>query len=289
MPLRPSKPDFKPKGRLLIIGGHEDKKGKKLILRYLAQQVGNGSLVVSALASEEPEAMWKQYERVFRGLGLRHVKQLAIERRADAESPEALRVLENASAVFLTGGDQLRITSLLGDTPVYSRLLEIYEQGGTIAGTSAGASVMSDTMLVGGGQNGTHRIGAGVQLAPGFGWAKDMVIDQHFAERGRMTRLLGVVAQNPRILGIGLDENTAMVLGPTTEFRVIGDGAVYVIDGASVTDTNVAEEQHDRALSLYNVTVHALTQGDRFQLSTRKPFQGPASVVDEEVGIKSST
>lgn len=284
-PLRPSKPDFRPKGRLLIIGGHEDKSDAKLILRFLAQNLDGGSLVVSAVASEEPETMWQEYETVFRGLGVRHVKKLSIASRADAESAKSLRTLEGATAVFLTGGDQLRITSMLGDTPVYSRLLEIYGSGGIIAGTSAGASVMSETMLVGGGQNGSHRIGPDLQLAPGLGIAKDMVIDQHFAERGRIGRLLAVVAQNPRILGIGLDENTAVVLEPRERFRVLGEGAVYIVDGASVTESNIAEEDRDRAMSLYNVTVHVLTQGDQFKLDTRTPISGPAKAVDEEVGV----
>jgi cyanophycinase len=141
---------------------------------------------------------------------------------------------------------------------------------------------------VGGGQNGSHRIGPDLQLAPGFGLAKDMVIDQHFAERGRIGRLFAVIAQNPRILGVGLDENTAIVLEGSSEFRVIGDGAVYVVDGASVTATNIAEEQPDRAMSLYNATVHVLTQGDRFRLKTRSPIAGPADSVDEEVGVTSS-
>jgi cyanophycinase len=279
---------LRPKGQLLIIGGHEDKKDTKLILRYLAQRVGSGSLVVSGLASEEPESMWREYQRVFRSLGVRRVKKLAVESRADAESPKSLRVLEDATAVFLTGGDQLRITSLLGDTPVYSRLLEIFSNGGTIAGTSAGASVMSETMVVGGGQNGSHRIGPDLRLAPGFGFAKDMVIDQHFAERGRIGRLLAVVAQNPRVLGVGLDENTAIALSPTSEFRVLGEGAVYVVDGSSVTDTNVAEEDRDRAMSLYNVTVHVLTQGDRFTIKTRTPESRPAKEVESELHVEAS-
>jgi cyanophycinase len=284
-PLRPSDPDLGRKGLLLIIGGHEDKKEEKIILRFLAQRVGSGSLVVSPVASELPDEMWREYESVFRGLGVRHVKRLSIESRSDAESPKSLRVLEDAAAVFLTGGDQLRITSTLGDTPVYSRMLEIFGNGGTIAGTSAGASVMSETMLVGGGQNGSHRIGPDLQLAPGFGFAKDMVIDQHFSERGRISRLLGVVAQNPRILGIGIDENTAIALTPTSEFRVLGEGAVYVVDGSTVTETNIAEEEHDRAMSLYNVTVHLLTQGDRFGIETRTPISRPARDIDEKLGI----
>jgi cyanophycinase len=285
-PLRPSELEQRTRGQLVIIGGHEDKKEEKLILRYLAERVGSGALVVSAVASSEPDEMWRDYESVFRGLGVRHVRRLSIESRADAESAKSLRVLQDATAVFLTGGDQLRITSMVGDTPVYSRILEIYQNGGTIAGTSAGASVMSETMLVRGGQNGSHRIGPDLQLAPGFGFAKDMVIDQHFAERGRVGRLFGVVAQNPRILGIGIDENTAIVLNGTTDFRVIGESAVYVVDGSSVTETNIAEGERDRAMSLYHATVHVLTQGDEFKIATRTPIAGAADRVEAELGLK---
>jgi cyanophycinase len=286
-PLRPSQPDLKLKGELLVIGGHEDKHHERLILRYLARRVGSGTLVVSAVASEEPEELWEEYEGVFRALNVRHVRRLSIESRADAESPKSLRVLKDATAVFLTGGDQLRITSMIGDTPVFSRLVEIFASGGMIAGTSAGASVMSETMLIGGGSNGSHRIGPDLQLAPGLGLAHDMVIDQHFAERGRIGRLLGVVAQNPRILGVGLDENTAIALNPSRGFRVLGEGAVYVVDGATVTNTNIAEEERDRAMSIYNVTVHLLTQGDRFTIATRTPSSAPAESIEKELGAAS--
>jgi cyanophycinase len=284
-PLRPTEPGLHPKGRLLIIGGHEDKTGDRLILRTLAKRVGSGKLVVSAVATEHPEESWREYEAVFRGLGVRHVHRLSVESRADGESARSLRTLEGATAVFFTGGDQLRITSVLGDTPVYSRVLEIFLQGGTIAGTSAGASMMSETMIVGGGQNGSHRIAAGLQMAPGLGFAKDMVIDQHFAERGRISRLLAAVAQNPRILGIGIDENTAIELVPFDHFRVVGDGAVYVVDGSTVTQTNVAEEEQDRTMSVYNTTVHVMTQGDRLLLETRTPRSGAAREVEDELGL----
>jgi cyanophycinase len=197
----------------------------------------------------------------------------------------AMAVLEDANAVFFTGGDQLRITSLIGDTPTYSRIFEILIEGGTLAGTSAGASVMSETMLVGGGQDGSHRIGDTIQLAPGFGFAKDMVIDQHFAERGRVSRLLGVVGQNPRILGIGIDENTAIEFTPLKGFRVIGDGGVTVLDGRGVTYGNLAEGRTDDTMSLFGVTLHLLSMGDRFDFKTRLPHAHPAELVEEEIGV----
>lgn len=285
-PLRPGDPHLPaPKGTLLIIGGHEDKDDGKIILRRVAQLTGSGKLVIATLASEEPREVWETYEPLMRRLGVSHVHHLQIEERGDCSTVRAMRTLEDATCVFFTGGDQLRITSTIGDTPVYSRTFEIFLNGGTIAGTSAGASVMSETMMVGGNGEKSHRIGASLQLAPGFGFARDMVIDQHFSERGRVSRLLGVLAQNPRILGIGIDEDTAIELQGGRQFDVLGSGAVTVLDGRTVGMSNVAEEAVDRTMSLFGVTLHVLSQGDRFDLLAREPETRAASVVDEEVGI----
>ena len=203
-PARPGDPRVRPKGRLLIIGGHEDRSEGNVILRQLANLVGSGKLVVATVASEQPDSMWEEYEDTMRAVGIRHLYHLQVESRANAESTTAMRVLEKARGVFFTGGDQLRLTTIFGDTPVFSRCHEIFVNGGVIAGTSAGAAVMSETMIVSGTGDASPRIGELLQLAPGFGLAKDMLIDQHFAERGRLGRLMGVVAQNPRILGVGI-------------------------------------------------------------------------------------
>jgi cyanophycinase len=288
-PIRPSEPRVRPKGRLLIIGGREDKEHQKLILRRLVELAGSGKLVVATVATEQPKESWEEYEQVFRGLGAPHVFHLAVETRAEARGARAMRALDDASAVFFTGGDQLKITSLLGDTPTYSRMLEIFIAGGVVAGTSAGASVMSDTMLIGGGENGSHRISSALRLAAGFGLLKDVVIDQHFAERGRISRLLAVVSHNPRIIGVGIDENTAIEVRPHREFRVLGSGGVAVIDGRRVSYTNVADEQSDRTMSLFGVTTHLLSQGDRFDLKTREPSAHPAQEIDDELGIDDSS
>jgi cyanophycinase len=288
-PLRPGESGPRPKGTLLIIGGHEDKKDEKLILRSLAERVGSGKLVVATLATQEPRESWEEYERVFRGLGVPHVFHLLIEARGEADTVAPMRILEGADAVFFTGGDQLKITSLIGDTPVYSRIMEIFREGGTIAGTSAGASVMSETMMIGGKASGSHRISENLRLAAGFGFAKDVVIDQHFAERGRVSRLLAVVAQNPRVIGIGIDENTAIEFEPDREFRVIGEGGVTVLDGRHITYTNLTEEDPERTMSLYGVTMHLLSQGDTFDLRSRTPTHNPASEVDEEFAVAGSS
>jgi cyanophycinase len=284
-PLRPGDPRLRPKGRLLIIGGHEDKKHEKIILRRFVQLVGRGKIVVATIATSEPRQSWNEYERVFRGLGAAHVHHLAVEERAEADALPPMKVLEDAAGVFFTGGDQLKITSVIGDTPVFSRIHEILLEGGVIAGTSAGASVMTETMLVGGGAEHSHRIEDNLRLAPGLGFAKDMVVDQHFAERGRINRLLAVIAQNPRIIAIGIDENTAVELRPNRAFRVIGEGGVTVLDGRGITYTNVAEATDNGTLTLFGVKLHLLSQGDRFDVNVREPDAHPADVVNEEVGV----
>jgi cyanophycinase len=285
-PLPPEQALRRPRGRLLIIGGHEDKENEKLILRRVAQLVGSGRLVVATLATSEPRQSWEEYERAFRSIGAPHVYHLQVETRSEAQSVAAMKVLDDATGVFFTGGDQLKITSLIGDTPVYSRIHEILLRGGVIAGTSAGASVMSETMLVGGHSDGSHRIQDNLHLAPGFGFAKDMVIDQHFAERGRINRLLAVVAQNPRVVAIGIDENTAIELRPSRDSTVLGAGGVTILDGRDISYTNIAEGADNETMSLFGVKLHLLSQGDQFDLRRRVPAAQPADVVDEEIGIE---
>ena len=268
---------------LIIIGGHEDKTDDKLILRAVAERVGNGKLVIATVASGLPKEQYEEYERLFRGLGVKHVYKLEIESRDDAKSEKALRVLDDATTVFFTGGDQVKITSQLGFSPVCQRLQEIYEKGGTIAGTSAGASVMSETMMVGGSGQETHRIGGALRLAPGLGFIRGIIVDQHFAERGRIGRLLGAVAQNPRILGVGIDENTALVVERDQKFTIIGDGGVTIVDAGASTYSNITDEETSRALSVFDVKLHMLSQGDVFDCDSRQPTQRPAQVIEEEL------
>jgi cyanophycinase len=256
-------------GALIVIGGHEDKEGEKIILREVARRAGRGKIVVATVASEEPHEYWKIYEKVFRGLGVPHVYHLNVERREEAKSDRKVAILDDATVVFFTGGDQLKITSLLGDSPIYGRLCQIYsEEGGTIAGTSAGASMMCETMLVRGEEELSARLGAALVMAPGMGFVRNAIIDQHFAQRGRIGRLLGAVAHNARVLGIGIDENTAAVF-ENGHFDVIGENAVYVVDGSSASYSNIAELEEDHALSLFDVRLNVLSHGDRFYLDKR--------------------
>jgi cyanophycinase len=260
-------------GTLIIVGGHEDREGEKRILREVAQRISNGKIVVMTVASHDPDGYFEQYDRAFRDLGLDDVRELYLHDRKEALADGAVKLLDDVQGVFFSGGDQLRITSQIGDTPITRRIQEIFQSGGVIGGTSAGASVMCETMLVRGTSRESHRIGD-LHLAAGLGLIHDVIIDQHFAERGRMGRLLGAVAQNPRLLGIGIDEDTGIVV-EGSDFGVIGSGAVYVVDGEGVTSSNIAEEKDDRTLSIYDVRLHVLSAGDRFDLPSRRPHLGP--------------
>jgi cyanophycinase len=271
------------KGTLIIIGGHEDKEGDKLILRLLAKHVNGGKLVVATVASDIPDEVWADYQPLFHSLGVKDVVHLDVSSRGDAKSEEKLRILDGAAGVFFTGGDQLKITSQLGDTPIYERIRQIYIEGGTIAGTSAGASVVCETMMVSGAGSESHRIGNSLQMAPGFGLIPGVIIDQHFAQRGRIGRLIAAVAQNPRILGIGIDEDTAIICDQTSCFRVLGSGAVYVADGSDITYSNLTEEARDRVLSTFDVKLHVLSMGDEYDLATRRPSNNPAEVIEEQL------
>ncbi len=258
------------RGALIIIGGSEDKERDRAILKEVARRVEGGKLVIATVASHQPEGYFESYQKGFDGLGVGELVELYLNERAETHEPEKLKLLEDAAGVFFTGGDQLRISSQIGDTEIEQRVREIYERGGVIAGTSAGASVMSDTMLVKGTSSETHRIGD-LHMAPGLGLIRNVIIDQHFAERGRFGRLIGAVAHNPRVLGLGIDEDTAaMVEGDS--FKVIGSGAVYVVDGTDVSYCNVAEARSDKALSMHDVRVHVLSDGDSFDLKARRPI-----------------
>jgi cyanophycinase len=259
-------------GPLIIIGGHEDKEGRRVILKEVARRVNGGKLVIATVASHKPEGYFDSYLEGFKNLGVGELVELYVNDRAETHDPELLKVFDGAAGVFFTGGDQLRLSSQIGDTEIERRVRAIWESGGLIAGTSAGASVMSETMLVSGASGESHRIGD-LRMAPGLGLVRDAVIDQHFAERGRFGRLLGAVAHNPRVLGIGVDEDTAMVL-ENDAFTVIGSGAVYIVNGEDVFHSNIAEERRERPLSMFGVRMHVLSSGDGFDLSTRTPTAG---------------
>src|SRR3954449_8087591 len=241
-------------GELIIIGGHEDKGADPEILKVVAERAEKGMLLVATLASSVAMEQWQEYRRAFQKLGVKKIEHLDLETRAEAASDERAELVKNAKLIFFTGGDQLRITSSFGGSKLCQLLRERhYEEGLPIAGTSAGASVMSETMLVSGPSDDSHRVGDALRMAPGLGLTREFVVDQHFAQRGRLSRLVGAVAQNPRLVGIGIDEDTAIIAHECVDFEVIGNGAVYVIDGRSITYTNLSDSKTDDVISVHDV------------------------------------
>lgn len=259
----------KKRGHLVIIGGAEDRTGECKILRSFVELSGGrkARLAVLSTASEDPRA-GETYRRVFEELGAEQVRVLAIRHRDEANRRDLTSLLKDISGVFFTGGDQLRITSILGGSRLYRILKDALEDGVIMAGTSAGASAMSETMLVGGADE-TAPTRETALMAPGLGFLRDVVVDQHFAERGRIGRLLSVVAYNPFILGVGIDEDTAIVVSPDDSFYVVGSGTVTVLDGRSVTYSNVSESAARTPLTLTGVTLHILAEGYRYDLKER--------------------
>ncbi|KAJ53295.1 cyanophycinase [Clostridium tetanomorphum] len=264
--------DEKLKGDLIIIGGAEDKKGDKSILKEVCGRIDKkkDELVIATVASGVPEELGIQYKNIFQNLGVKNVSILNVRERKDAFDNYNLELIKKASVVFFTGGDQLRITSLLGGTDLYKMMNERYEDGCTYVGTSAGASAMSDTMIVTGPEEESPKK-CTLKMAPGLGLIKGVIIDQHFAQRGRIGRLLVGIAENPQSIGIGIDEDTAIVVNNEAKFKVLGSGAVYVIDGSKITDTNVSEQNQDEILSIFNIKMHVLKKDDKFDLNRRTP------------------
>lgn len=256
------------KGTLYIIGGREDKVGNKVILSELADHA-SGRIVITTVASDVADAVWKDYENVFHELGKTDIVHLDIASIEEARDPEKLKLLDGASLVFFTGGDQLKITTRIGGTPIGDKIMELYKSGTSIAGTSAGASVMSATMLTSGESDDSHKIG-NLGMAPGLGLTRQMIIDQHFAQRGRIGRLLGAVALNPGLLGIGIDEDTCIIV-TESGFDVIGTNAVYILDGREVKKTNVTDVEKDHTMTIFGVKLHVLAHGDRFDFESREP------------------
>lgn len=261
-------------GSLLIIGGHEDKTGDCLILRKFIEMAGgrDSRIVIIATATGQPRTVGNEYRELFSSLGAADVHIMAVANRETANRKEQAEVIKSASGIFFTGGDQLRLTSILGGSAVDAALRAVFKQGAIIAGTSAGASVMSETMIVGGHSNDSPKKSS-LSMAHGMGFLSEGVVDQHFAQRGRINRLLAAVAQNPHVLGIGIDEDTALVVGPARVCTVIGSQTVTIIDGKNILYSNISESNRSQPLAISNVLLHILPAGFGFDLNLRLPIQ----------------
>lgn len=258
------------KGYLIIIGGAEDKSGETVILKQAPQLLKpEERFLVLTTATEKPEEAGALYCSVFQRIGMKNTSILNINTRRDANDETMCAAIRSSRGVFMTGGDQLRITSILGGTQACRELKNLFSIGGIVMGTSAGASVMSSTMVVQGLDNEPARK-CTLKMAPGLGLLESTIIDQHFDQRGRFGRLLCGVAENPDVLGIGIDEDTAIKVHPDRHFEVLGTNAVTVIDGRSIHSSNVSELKPNELLAIVGVTVHALPAGYGFDLNTRE-------------------
>lgn len=265
-------PVNKPSGQLVIIGGAEDKEGDCTILREFVRRAGGtkARIVVMTVATELPREVGENYIRVFERLGAEDVRILDTVEREDATSVTYLEAIEKATGVFFTGGDQARITSILKDTPIDEAIHKRYAEGIVVGGTSAGAAMMPDVMIVEGESETNPRVEV-VEMGPGMGFLPGVVIDQHFLQRGRLGRLISALAQQPAVLGFGIDENTAIAVSDN-KFEVIGEGAVTIVDESELTHTNIGDILKDEALAVCGAKLHILPHGYKFDLKTRKPI-----------------
>ncbi len=257
-------------GTLIIVGGNEDKEGDLIILKEIAKKAAHGKLIVATVASEIPMEMWAIYHRIFKNLGVSEIEHLNVHQAEEARAVDAEALFDGAKVFFFTGGDQLRITTKLGGSPIIEQVFKLFRSGGTIAGTSAGAAVMGKTMLIGKEENSeSHKVG-NWSMAPGLGLLDNILVDQHFAQRGRIGRLLGAVSMNPGILGTGVDENTAVIV-TKNQLKVVGENAVYIVDGSGITYTNVSEASAENTMSCHGVRLHILSDSQIFDLKIRQP------------------
>lgn len=261
----------RPKGQLLAIGGHEQRDSTEssadfILERFVQELPDQHTVVVIPTAAEEPEEAGRQYVGPLTKLGVKHVEILHIQSREQANSAEAQELINRANGVLLTGGDQLRLTARLGGTELLRRLTERYhDEPLVIAGTSAGAAALSTPMIYQG-RNDAGFVKDEIHITTGLQLLRDVAIDTHFIARGRIVRMAQIIATNPGCLGLGLEEDTAVLVSRGRELEVIGNGMVVVLDGRDCTGNTLADIQPGEVFSIRDLRVHLLAHGERFTL-----------------------
>jgi cyanophycinase len=254
-------------GHLVIIGGGEDRKRDKEILSRFVELSGgkDAKIVVISAASSIADEMWEVYDKAFGDLGVENRVHLNLNSRHEANDEEHIKDILDAGGIFMTGGDQKRLLAIIGGTALDAEMHAALKlRGACIGGTSAGASAMSGHMLAQGRAE-LHPEKGSVSLGAGLGFLHKVVIDQHFSERQRLSRLLSVVAQNPYLQGIGIDEDTALVVERGVGIEVLGEGAVTIVDGRNMS-TNVADIANNETPELIDVRLHLLPAGSKYAL-----------------------
>jgi cyanophycinase len=269
-------------GPVMMIGGAEDRFRDKVILSTFAELAGgeDGHVVVISTASSLGDAATAAYRDLFLGLGIGRVSGIRPEERTDADDPRTTALLADATGVFLTGGNQSRLTQVVGGTRLGDALANAHDRGTVLAGTSAGASALAAHMVAFGNPGSTpkHRM---VHLAAGLGIVQGVIVDQHFEQRGRIGRLLALVAQSPSLLGIGIDEDTCAVVTADGVLHVIGRGAVTLVDGSRVR-TDAYRGKGYRPVMVSGAILHSLPSGYRFDLRGRALLTEPDVLEDGE-------
>ncbi len=268
------------RGKLIIIGGAEDKRTDMKILKIVHKIAGGdkSNIAIVTTAADNQDIAEKEYCELFKRLGAKSVYGIKIVSREQADDVNNINGIARADCIFFVGGDQLRISSILGGTNVHNAIMKSLNEGNTIAGTSAGASMMSQVMVTEGLDDDAPRK-CTLKMAPGMGMLKGVIIDQHFNQRGRIGRLLAAVAQNPSIIGLGIDENTAAIVDENLELRVAGSGVVTVVDGRDISFTNISEQYPNEPLAITNVKIHVLPEGYGFNISTKE------GIIDKKINF----
>lgn len=262
------------RGWIVPIGGAEEKHHDPRILERFVDLCGgaDADIVVIPTASQLADT-GERYEKIFAELGAGRVSALDFDTRRDTQESNRWGRIEEASGIFFTGGNQLRISTLLGGTPIAQLIRARNAQGVHVGGTSAGASILSEHMIAFG-QEGGSPTAASVRLAPGLGLTNRFVIDQHFRQRDRLGRLLAALAYNPFAVGIGLDEDTAAFIRPDNTLEVEGSGAVTVVDAGELQFSSMDQASEDEPVCLLGLKVHILVAGATFNLQTRRASAG---------------
>ncbi len=267
-------PEGATRGWIIPIGGAENKENDRHILERFVRVSGgrNADIVIIPTASRLHETE-SRYEKLFRDIGAERVTVMDFDTRRDCQEPGRLERLGQASGIFFTGGNQLRLTTLLGGTPVAKLIRVRNAHGVTVGGTSAGASILSEHMIAFG-DEGSSVISGSVRLAPGLGLTNRFIIDQHFRQRDRLGRLLTALAYNPFAVGIGLDEDTAAFIGPDETVDVEGSGGVTIVDASDVSFSSMDDVGEGQPVCLLGLKLHILVAGATFNLHTREARAG---------------
>ncbi|WP_333485128.1 cyanophycinase [Microcoleus sp. AT8-B5] len=268
-------------GKLLIIGGAEDKEGDCKILREFLRCAGGtkARIAIMTAATSLPGEVGDNYIRVFERLGAEDVRVVDTQKPEDANNRDYLEAIEQATGIFFTGGEQARIISCLKDTILDAAMHKRFSEGIIIGGTSAGAAMMPDVMIIEGDSETNPRVDV-VAMGSGMGFLPGVVIDQHFAQRGRLGRLVSALLLQPAVLGFGIDENTA-ILVHGDELEVIGENSVTVIDSSEQLHDNLEGLLKDEALAICGAKLHILPHGYRFNLKTHQPVLHNVAITGE--------